>query len=393
VYYVGRLVGALNFADGTLKWEVDPASESHSPAAAGPNGELYVPLGSGGVGGGVIALDPNDGSEIWTFSTTSQVRTTPLVGLDGSIYFGSDTNELFALNPNGTLKWKFETGGDIHSSPTIADNGTLYFGSRDFKLYALNTTSFGLSASSWPKHQRDVRNTGRFGSDVSRRRFFAPHVFDLSEKSVAVLTMRHVDIPGGSSVLGTTANFRVDVRRRDGSLLFSIDESVEPGETKDIFLRDPNGGALYQGSAVVDAPIKDGLALAPFLTWSLDLGFNAPLQIGAFFSNPAEAAQVHHFPAEASATNGLGIAVQNIGETEVSCTLDFLNADGTAAGQELIELQPLGSLVDFFSDPPPEGFKGSATFTCDAPVVVVAVNQDFSNGNFPTDRLTIKGLN
>ena len=56
-------------------------------------------------------------------------------------------------------------------------------------------------------------------------------------------------------------------------------------------------------------------------TWVLDLGFNAPLGIGAFFSDPRDAAQVHHFPAQASATNGLGIAVQNIGDSEISCTL------------------------------------------------------------------------
>ena len=58
-------------------------------------------------------------------------------------------------------------------------------------------------------------------------------------------------------------------------------------------------------------------------------------------------------------------------------------------------LAPLGSLVDFFNGSVADGFKGSITLTCDAPVVAVAVavNQDSANGSFPTDRLTIKGLN
>ena len=69
----------------------------------------------------------------------------------------------------------------------------------------------------------------------------------------------------------------------------------------------------------------------------------------------------------------------------------FFNADGTKQAEEVLDLNPLGSVVDFFNSSLPDGFQGRAEFTCDAPVVVVAVNQDFSNGNFPTDRLTIKG--
>ena len=146
------------------------------------------------------------------------------------------------------------------------------------------------------------------------------------------------------------------------------------------------------GAAIIDASIRDGSFLAPFLTWQLDVkGMPKPLQIGAFFSDPTDAALVHHFPAEASARNGLGIAVQNIGVNEIQCSLEFFNADGTMQAEEILDLDPLGSVVDFFNSSLPDGFKGRATFSCDAPVVVVAVNQDFSNGNFPTDRITIKG--
>ncbi|HUV13289.1 MAG TPA: hypothetical protein VMY18_06575, partial [Acidobacteriota bacterium] len=84
---------------------------------------------------------------------------------------------------------------------------------------------------------------------------------------------------------------------------------------------------------------------------------------------------------------------QNIGENEVRCSLEFFNANGTMQAEEVLDLDPLGSVVDFFNSSLPDGFKGRATFSCDAPVVVVAVNQDFSNGNFPTDRVTIKGSN
>ncbi len=279
-------------------------------AATGVGGELYVPLRNGSIAGGVVALNPDDGSEIWKFETGTHVETTPAVGLDGNIYFGTSSGELFAISSSGALIWEFEAGGAIVSSPTLAENGTLYFGSHDRKFYALNTSSLGHAASSWPGYQRDVRNTGQFGSDVTRRRFFAPHVYFLDEENNALLTMRHIGDPilaapaGGGA--GLPANFRVEVRNRDGSVLFSMEDSVEFGASKDILLSAP-GDAVYQGSVVVDAPIKDGLSLAPFLTWNLDVSaLLEPLAIGAFFSGPQDAAQVHYFPTEASDTRGMG---------------------------------------------------------------------------------------
>ena len=347
---------ALN-PDGSQKWNVgidvvvvNTPVDVFSPAI-GANGDVYFPVDAIRTHGLLVCLDAEDGSEKWRFETDGGLQSSPLVGFDETIYIGTRSNKLIAINPDGTQRWVFDMPTDsILSSPPIADNGTLYFGSDDTRLYAVHTSSTGLSVGSWPKHQRDVRNTGRLGSDITRRRFFAPHVYDLTslELGNAVLIMHHTGrIAAGPAGIGTTANFRVDVRNRDGSLLFSFDESVEPGETKDIVLTAPDS-SVYQGSVVVDAPIKDGAVLAPFLTWVLDLGFNAPLQIGAFFSDPTDAAQVHYFPAEASASNGLGVGIQNIGDNEISCDLDFLNDDGTPAGQEVILLDPLGSFVDFF---------------------------------------------
>ena len=96
-------------------------------------------------------------------------------------------------------------------------------------------------------------------------------------------------------------------------------------------------------------------------------------------------------------------ALQNIGKNDISCLLELFNADGTMAAEETIDLGPEASVVDFFNDLVLAGgaslqggepaFKGRGAFTCDAPVVAVAVNQDFANGGFPTDRITIKGVN
>jgi outer membrane protein assembly factor BamB len=43
---------------------------------------------------------------------------TPAIGADGTIYFGDVDHNLYALNPDGTLKSAFPTGFTI-SSPAI----------------------------------------------------------------------------------------------------------------------------------------------------------------------------------------------------------------------------------------------------------------------------------
>lgn len=392
IYVVSNSELLLYDVEGNLLHEFPIQTPGNTPSTA-VNGDIYLPLAIAAGQGALVSVDPSDGSENWRYDVPGRVNTTPAVGYDGIIYFGSDSNNFYALNPDGTLRWMFETGSDIISSPTIAENGTLYFGSNDSLIYALNGISPGLAASSSPKKQRDVRNTGQFGSDVTRRRFFAPHVFYVDDDTYAVMAIRHIGGSAGNPV-GTTANFRVDILDRDGSVRFSIEDSVEPGQIKRIILRNPAGDDVYTGAAVIDAPVKDGSFLAPFLTWKLNVSEQfKPLDIGVFFSDPTDAARVHHFPAEANTTKGLGIAIQNIGENMIPCDLTFYTEAGDVETTLNLNLSAHGSLVDFFNESLPNPFIGSATLSCQDPVVAIAVVQDFLNGGFPTDIVTVKGVN
>ena len=67
--------------------------------------------------------------------------STPVIGADGTIYVTSETGNLDAFNPNGTLKWPYTVvgqGGAGDSSPVIGPDGTIYFGSSDGALYAIH---------------------------------------------------------------------------------------------------------------------------------------------------------------------------------------------------------------------------------------------------------------
>ncbi len=93
------------------------------------DGTIYVgTLWSLGDGSKLHAVNP-DGTEKWRFQTGDSVFSSPAIGDDGTIFFGSYDTYVYALYPNGTLKWQFKTGDHVRGSPSIANDGTIYIGS------------------------------------------------------------------------------------------------------------------------------------------------------------------------------------------------------------------------------------------------------------------------
>lgn len=141
------------------KYKRDSANRSLSPYA-GPKGPrvtatpVYLTPGfiqtSPSLGEGTIYMGSDqgeiysfgpEGQHDWTFPLTSNyrsIKTAPLVGRDGTIYFGSLDNYLYAVL-NGKLLWRFKTGGDIWSCPSLSPEGNIYFGSKDGTFYALRS--------------------------------------------------------------------------------------------------------------------------------------------------------------------------------------------------------------------------------------------------------------
>ena len=126
--------------DGTLKsgaWPFDAgAAIFASPAIKGNDAEIYVATFD--LDGGnhrLIALDPTTGTQIWDFPVSGGITSSPAIGVDGVIYFGSYDSNLYGINSDGSLKWKFSTteagatdSNYIDSSPGIGANGTVYVG-------------------------------------------------------------------------------------------------------------------------------------------------------------------------------------------------------------------------------------------------------------------------
>ena len=88
----------------------------------------------------LYALHSDTGVEKWRFITQGAINSSPAVGADEKIYFGSEDKNIYCLSPEGSLVWSFETDGFVYSSPALdTDNQIIYIGSCDTYLYALDS--------------------------------------------------------------------------------------------------------------------------------------------------------------------------------------------------------------------------------------------------------------
>ncbi len=126
----------VTFYNGTVEGQ---------PACDADRNTLYVGRGDGRL----FALDPDAGTIRWRYRTFNpalpddpdgggEIVTAPLVGPDGTVYFGTwgegpyETNAVYAINPDSTLQWRYPTDQSLthrqFASPALSpDASTLYF--------------------------------------------------------------------------------------------------------------------------------------------------------------------------------------------------------------------------------------------------------------------------
>ena len=175
----GKLT-ALN-PDGTLRWSLDVAS-GYAPPTLGAGGTIYLATGTAlesinpdgsrrwtlapGVGGyasnsvvvgadgtlyavqtissttgashqAVVGIDP-EGATKWTFTPDAgDYILLGAIGEDGSILFGTESGNVYALSPDGDVRWVFESQDPIAGAPCIGVDGTILIPSPS-ELHAIN---------------------------------------------------------------------------------------------------------------------------------------------------------------------------------------------------------------------------------------------------------------
>ncbi|MBI5381121.1 MAG: PQQ-binding-like beta-propeller repeat protein [Opitutae bacterium] len=112
-------------------------SDSIVPIDATAGQTYYFAVDDTGATGGNFKLTLND--SVWQYPTGDEVTSSPAVGSDGSICFGSVDRYVYQLKRDGTLKWKYAAGAGVYlATPAIGSDGTVYIGADDGYLHAIN---------------------------------------------------------------------------------------------------------------------------------------------------------------------------------------------------------------------------------------------------------------
>ena len=142
-----------------VKWKFQTGDRIVS-SAVHADGTIYF----GGDDGNIYAVSAADGRQLWKYRTGGPVPATPAV-IGGTLYVGSYDGKFYALDARtGATRWKFATEGerrfeakglhglqpktqtiadpyDVFLSSPVVTGGTVYFGSGDGHLYALDAAS------------------------------------------------------------------------------------------------------------------------------------------------------------------------------------------------------------------------------------------------------------
>ncbi|CAH1254460.1 AKR1B10 [Branchiostoma lanceolatum] len=118
----GRMY-ALDGVNGHVKWTFTSEEDLGSTAAFSPDQSV---LYFGSENSFMYALRVRDGQVVWTVET-GPVRSSCVVGWDGTVYVGTLDNQIYAIRPDGMVKWSRDLGGEIWGRPAIGSGGRLVY--------------------------------------------------------------------------------------------------------------------------------------------------------------------------------------------------------------------------------------------------------------------------
>lgn len=142
--------------DGAVLWSTTLPSQVYTGPVVSSDGTVWAGTGSGNV----YALEKETGRRIGVIPAGAVITSTPALNVTGSMFFGADNGCLHCFSPSGFSLWKFQTLGTVRSSPVIGIDGTVYFGSDDHRIYAVEGSGAGPMSDGWPQFCRNSFNNG-----------------------------------------------------------------------------------------------------------------------------------------------------------------------------------------------------------------------------------------
>lgn len=136
----GNVLYAVDKATGSVKWQ---QPEAGSPAEATAAELTSCPAVGGGMvfapdqEGVLTAYSASDGQLKWERKARGPIRGAPIV-VDKTVYYGSDDDNLYAIDiATGNTRWILSLGDDLNSPPAY-QNGMVFAVTADMKVWAIN---------------------------------------------------------------------------------------------------------------------------------------------------------------------------------------------------------------------------------------------------------------
>jgi hypothetical protein len=119
--------------DGSLAWQADLRSPIVTTPAVTRDAYIHVVTSEGKL----FKLN-SEGTVVWNVSIAqSGGEGSPVVDVNGAVYIGTPDRRLTAVSSSGKILWRFEAEQAIHSTPAVGPDGSIAFGSDDGYLYVL----------------------------------------------------------------------------------------------------------------------------------------------------------------------------------------------------------------------------------------------------------------
>lgn len=135
---------------GTLRWKgFGISGETEGAPAVGFNNDIYFGTSSDTL----YSFSPT-GNLRWKFPTKGAIRSSVLVGNNEDVFVTAEGGRLYGLTSQGQKLWgwatNYSTGAEVRSSPTLGSDGTIYFGDSNGKLHAVNSFDGLKALGNWP---------------------------------------------------------------------------------------------------------------------------------------------------------------------------------------------------------------------------------------------------
>lgn len=241
---------ATSAAESTLEWAFFTQGVIYASPAIGTDGTIYI----GSQSKRVWAINP-DGSLKWRYPNTLIPATdwfeaSPAIGADGTIYAANFDGHLYAIDVNGLLKWNYAIPSYFLSSPAIGVGGMIYIGGGDGMLHAVRpdgTRAWTFATGDWVDSSPAIGQDGTLYFGSWDNHLYAVHPNGTLRWSFATgnaIQSSPAIGPDGTIYIGS-ADMKLYAVRPDGTLRWSF----TTGDSIDASPVVGPEGTIYVGSA------------------------------------------------------------------------------------------------------------------------------------------------